>query len=134
MQWLTFLGLYGISLPIFLVVDILWIGFLASNFYNQQIGDLRGDINWTAATAFYVLFMLGMTYFAIYPGWQSGSLLTAAQLGAMYGFFVYAAYNLTNMATLKGWSWAMTLVDMSWGIVLGASVATLTVWCAMLWM
>jgi len=128
MQWQTFLTLYGISLPVFLVVDVLWIGWLGSNFYTRQIGHLRGDINWTAALLFYVIFLIGLTYFAIYPGYQSGSLLAAATLGALYGFFVYAAYDLTNMATLKNWTWAMTVVDMVWGTILGAAVTAMTVW------
>ena len=128
MQWNVFLGLFTISLPVFLVIDLLWIGFLASDFYNRQIGSLRGDINWQAASLFYVLFLAGVTYFAIYPGWQSNSLLTAAFLGAGYGFSVYAAYNLTNMATLADWTWPMTVVDIAWGTILGASVTVVSVW------
>jgi uncharacterized membrane protein len=128
MQWIQFFTLYGLSLPVFFVVDLLWIGLVANNFYTQQIGHLRGDINWLAAILFYVIFLIGLTYFAIYPGWQSGSLVYAALLGGLYGFFVYAAYDLTNMATLRDWPWLMTIVDMAWGTILGAIVTAGTVW------
>ena len=128
MQWMTFLYLYVVSLPVFFIIDILWIGGFANNFYNQQIGHLRGDINWGAAVAFYFLFLAGITYFALYPAAQAGSVRQALVLGAMYGFFVYAAYDLTNMATLKDWPLMMTIVDMAWGTVLGALVSGGTVW------
>lgn len=128
MQWMTFLYLYLISLPVFFVIDLLWIGGFANNFYNQQIGHLRGDINWGAAIAFYFIFLAGLTFFVLYPAAQAGSVKTALLLGATYGFFVYAAYDLTNMATLKEWPLSMTLVDMAWGTVLGASVSAVTVW------
>jgi uncharacterized membrane protein len=128
MQWVSFLQLYGLSLPVFLVVDLLWIGVFANSFYTAQIGHLRGDINWPAAIAFYLIFLIGLMYFAGYPALQTSSVLTAAVLGGLYGFFVYAAYDLTNMATLKDWPFLMTVVDMAWGTVLGASVTALTVW------
>jgi uncharacterized membrane protein len=128
MQWFDFFALYAISLPAFLVVDLLWIGIFANAFYQQQIGHLRGDINWYAAIAFYLIFLIGLTYFAIYPAAQAASVSTALLLGGLYGFFIYAGYDLTNMATLRDWPLAMTLVDMAWGTVLGASVSAITVY------
>ena len=122
----TFFTVYAISLPVFFVVDLLWIGVIASGFYNKQIGALRGDINWLAATLFYFIFLLGLTYFAVYPSVLRGTIFTALLLGALYGFFTYAAYDLTNMATLRGWTWPMTIVDVVWGTVLGASVSAVT--------
>jgi uncharacterized membrane protein len=127
MQWTDFTILYAISLPTFLVVDLLWIGVFANSFYQQQIGHLRGDINWYAAIAFYLIFLVGLTYFAIYPAAQAASITTALWLGGLFGFFIYAGYDLTNMATLRDWPLLMTLVDMAWGTVLGASVSALTV-------
>lgn len=127
MQWFEFGVLYAISLPAFLVIDLLWIGMFANNFYYQQIGHLRGEINWYAAIAFYLIFLVGLTYFAIYPAAQAESVTTALWLGGLFGFFIYAGYDLTNMATLRDWPLTMTLVDMAWGTVLGASVSAATV-------
>ena len=33
----------------------------------------------------------------------------------MFGFVAYGTYNLTNMATVKGWSPTVVFVDMIWG-------------------
>lgn len=132
MQFTTFALVYGISLPVFLLVDLLWIGVVAQSFYTDQIGHLRGAINWYAALAFYVIFLLGLTYFAAYPAALAQSVVNAALLGGLYGFFVYAAYDLTNMATLRDWPLVMTLVDISWGTVLGATVSALSVWLYLL--
>lgn len=123
----TFVSLYLISLPVFLVVDLLWIGVFANKFYDAQIGHLRGDIHWGAAIAFYLIFLVGLTWFAIYPALAADSLKSVFVYGAVYGFFVYAAYDLTNMATLKDWPVTMTLVDIAWGTILGGLVTLGTV-------
>lgn len=125
----SFVGVYLLSLPVFLVVDLLWIGIFANSFYDSQIGHLRGPIHWPAAIAFYLIFMLGLTYFVMYPAVTSGTVASAVLAGALFGFFTYAAYDLTNMATLKDWPLLMTLVDIAWGTVLGATVSGLTVFC-----
>lgn len=121
----TFLSLYAISVPIFFIIDMVWLGFVASNFYRDRIGHLM-EINWTAAVIFYLIFLIGLTYFAIYPalgdGWQR-----ALFLGAMFGFFTYLTYDMTNLATLKDWPLSLVVVDIIWGTVLGASVAAGTV-------
>ena len=45
--------------------------------------------------------------------------------GALFGFFTYATYDLTNQATLKDWTTQLTVIDMAWGTVLGAFAASL---------
>lgn len=122
----TFLTLYAISVPIFFLIDMLWLGLVARNFYHTQLGHLLGDVNWTAAIIFYLIFLVGLTFFAIYPATASGTIKTALLLGALFGFFTYATYDLTNLATLKDWPLSVTLVDMAWGAVLGASVSAST--------
>lgn len=129
MDFKIFFAVYAITVPIFFLVDMLWIGLVANSFYNSQIGALRGEINWTAAITFYLLFLLGLTFFAAYPAVARGTIYTALLLGALFGFFTYATYDLTNMATLHGWTWPMTIVDMIWGTVLGASVSGIAFWC-----
>lgn len=124
----TFVTLYLMSVPVFFAIDMVWLGFVASNFYKSQLGSLMGDINWTAAIIFYLVFLVGLTYFAIYPAAIKNSLLTAAMLGALFGFFTYATYDLTNLATLKNWPLSVTIVDMVWGTVLGATVSVVTLY------
>jgi len=62
--------------------------------------------------------------FAIYPALRSGSLTTAALSGALFGFFTYATYDLTNYATLRNWTLQLTLVDVAWGTLLAAMAST----------
>lgn len=120
----TFFTLYAISVPIFLVIDLLWLGVIASDFYQKRMGDLL-TINWTASIIFYFVFLLGLTIFVMYPqvdsNWKS-----VLMWGALFGFFTYATYDLTNLATLKDWPLDLVLVDMAWGTVLGGSVAVIT--------
>jgi uncharacterized membrane protein len=56
------------------------------------------------------------------PGLQGGSLRRALLAGAFFGLVTYATYDLTNLATLRDWSWVMTLVDLLWGVVLSTAV------------
>jgi uncharacterized membrane protein len=123
---MTFFVLYGISVPIFFLIDMLWLGVVASSFYKQQIGHLMGDIQWVAAIIFYLVFLLGLTFFAMYPAVAQSSLKAAIVLGALFGFFTYATYDLTNLATLKNWPLLVTFVDMAWGTFLGAAVSGIT--------
>jgi len=123
-----FLTLYAISVPVFFIIDMIWLGLVANKFYQSQLGHLLGPVNWPAAIIFYLLFLVGLTFFAIYPGAVKASILTALGLGAAFGFFTYATYDLTNLATLKDWPIKVVFVDILWGTVLGASVAAGTVY------
>ncbi|KUG23004.1 hypothetical protein ASZ90_007221 [hydrocarbon metagenome] len=116
--------LYLLTLPVFFVIDMLWIGVLAKDFYRNNLGHLfRENINWAAALIFYFLYIIGILIFATLPAMEKQSLGRAVLLGALFGFFAYATYDLTNFATLKDWPLKVTVVDMIWGMVLTASVA-----------
>ena len=122
-----FIQLYVIALPIFFVIDLIWVGFIAKNFYRQQIGYLMKDqFNWSAAMLFYLLFIGGLVFFVISPAIEKKSWMYALLSGALFGFITYATYDLTNLATVKEWPVLVTVVDLTWGAVLAASVATIT--------
>lgn len=107
------------------VIDGLWLGLVARAFYRSHLGPLMAERpNWTAAVAFYLLYVVGVTVFAVLPAADSGALLDAAWRGGLFGLVAYATYDLTNMATLRGWPWIVVVVDMAWGVVLSAAVAT----------
>ncbi|MDD2745086.1 MAG: DUF2177 family protein [Candidatus Gracilibacteria bacterium] len=126
-----FIKLYLIALPIFFLIDMTWLGLVATSFYKSQIGFLmKTDINWTAAVIFYLLFIVGLVIFAIEPAVSRSSWTHALIFGALFGFFTYATYDLTNLATLKDWPLLVSLVDMTWGTVLGASVSLVTYYIA----
>lgn len=116
--------LYLLTIPVFFGIDMIWLGFVARGFYRNNLGHLlRPDVNWTAAVIFYLLYILGILIFAVMPALEKNSLRQAVILGGLFGFFAYATYDLTNLATLKDWPGNVVLVDIAWGVVLTASVA-----------
>lgn len=126
-----FLKLYCIALPIFLLVDMAWLGFIAKNFYRNQIGTLlKSDVNWWAAILFYLLFLAGLVFFVIEPAMEKRQWLQALATGAFFGLVTYATYDLTNLAVAKDWPILVTIVDLIWGTTLGAIVAVLTYFIA----
>ena len=116
--------LYFLTIPVFFGIDMIWLGFVAKGFYRKNLGHLlRPDVNWSAALVFYLLYIGGILIFATMPALEKNSLYQAVVLGGLFGFFAYATYDLTNMATLKDWPLNVVIVDIIWGIVLTASVA-----------
>ena len=116
--------LYLLTIPVFFGIDMIWLGFVARGFYRNNLGHLlRPDVNWTAAVIFYLLYILGILLFAVMPALEKNSLRQAVILGGLFGFFAYATYDLTNLATLRDWPVHVVLVDIAWGVVLTASVA-----------
>ena len=122
----TFVLLYLLALPVFFAIDLLWLGVIAKNFYNRELEPVMGDIRWGAAISFYLLYIVGLVLFAIMPGYSSGDTQMAILVGAAFGFFTYATYDMTNLATLKHWSVKVVVVDILWGVVLGSSVTYVT--------
>lgn len=117
--------LYILTTPVFFLIDMTWLGVVAKNFYRAQLGYLmRTDIIWSAAIVFYLLFLVGLLYFAVLPAVATGLWWKATMLGALFGFFTYVTYDLTNYSTVRDWPLMIALVDTLWGTVLSASVAT----------
>jgi uncharacterized membrane protein len=104
---------------------MVWLGFVAKGIYAKYLGSfLSPNINWTAAIVFYLLFIIGIFIFAIVPAVEKNSLQTAIIYGGLFGFFTYATYDLTNLATLKDWPLPIVFIDIIWGVVLTALVST----------
>ncbi len=122
-----FFKLFSIALPVFFAIDMVWLGFVAKNFYAKQIGGLmRPDFNWTAAIIFYLIFIAGLVVFVITPAVLKSSWSHAVLMGAFFGFVCYATYDLTNLAVAKDWPVLVTIIDLIWGAVLAASVSVIT--------
>ena len=116
---------YLLTTLVFFAIDIAWIGGFAKKFYWGNMGSLlKDDINWAAALIFYMLYIVGIFVFAIMPAVKSDSVQDAIIYGALFGFFCYATYDLTNLATMKGFPLKVAIVDMIWGVILTGSVAT----------
>jgi uncharacterized membrane protein len=122
-----FIKLYGIALPVFFAIDMVWLGLVAKNFYAKYIGFLMTpNVNWIAAIIFYLLFIVGAVVFVIMPAFEQKSWMHALLYGALFGLITYATYDLTNLATVKDWPLIVTVVDLVWGMTLSASVSTIT--------
>ena len=119
--------LYVIATAIFLACDLVWLGLVARGFYQRHLGYLmRNPVNWAAALLFYLLFVVGLLIFAIKPALDAHNPLRALLYGALFGFFTYATYDLTNLATVRDWPLIVTVADLSWGVVLCSIVACAT--------
>lgn len=118
------LKLYLLTVPVFFVIDLIWLGVVARGFYRDNLAHLlSATVNWPAAIVFYLLFIAGILYFAVLPALAEGSLWRAVINGALFGFFTYMTYDLTNLATLPDWPIKVVIVDILWGTMLCASVA-----------
>lgn len=113
-----FIG-YFAALAALAVLDALWLGVVGRDFYKARLGQLLLDQpKWPAAILFYLIHAAGIV---VFPVALSASWLSAILYGALFGVVVYAAYDLTNLATLRGWPMAVSLVDLIWGTMVTAA-------------
>ncbi len=102
-------------------LDLLWLGVVARTVYRREIGGLlldRPEI--VPAVLFYLVYVVGVVVFAVRPAVQSGEVTTAVVYGALFGFMAYATYDLTNLATLRGYTLTIASIDLAWGTILTA--------------
>lgn len=110
---------------VFFTIDFIWLSKMTGLFYRARMGDmLLYQPNFAVAGAFYLVYVAGIVYFAVIPALNSGHWTNALISGAILGFVAYGTYDMTNLATLKNWSWSLSLVDMLWGTFLTATAST----------
>ena len=123
----TFFKLFALAFPTFLIIDLVWLGVLARPFYQAQMGPLmRESPNWAAALVFYVIFVAGIVILAVLPAVERKSFVYALTMGGVLGLVSYAAYDLTNLATLRDFPRTMAMVDLVWGTILTGGVSGIT--------
>jgi len=107
-----------------LVIDLLWLGVIAKPLYQRGIGHLMADSpNLTAAALFYIIYPIGLMIFAVLPNAAQGNWVAVAMSAALFGFFAYATYDLTNLATLNNWPVSLSVLDVAWGTFVSAVAA-----------
>jgi uncharacterized membrane protein len=120
---------YITAAVIFLAADFVWLRNMGPAFYTPELGGLlREEPQLGIALAFYLLFVAGLVLFVIHPGMQGEPLGLVAVKGAVFGLVAYATYDLTNLATVKGFTNKVAMVDMAWGTFISAAVCFITVW------
>lgn len=116
-----------VVLVVFFAIDLFWLGVVAKNLYSRYLGYLMApQVNWTAAIIFYILFIIGLMIFVLLPALDKQSLMHALVYGALFGFFTYATYDLTNLATIRDWPITITIIDLIWGTSLSAAVSSIS--------
>ncbi len=116
---------YFLTFIVFFILDMAWLGFIAKDLYKKHLGTfLSAEVNWPAAIVFYLLFIVGVFIFAILPAVEKNQVSSAVLLGALFGFFTYATYDLTNLATMKDWPIRIVVIDLIWGSFLTSVVST----------
>ncbi|WP_432768233.1 DUF2177 family protein [Sphingopyxis sp.] len=120
---------YVATAILFGLLDVVWLTRVGPKLYRPEIGALLMD-GWRPAPAliFYALYMLGIQIFAVQPALAAGKWQVAAQYGALFGFFCYMTYDLTNHATMKIWSLKVTLADIAWGTFATGLAAGAAAW------
>lgn len=121
---------YLVFAAVFAIIDVVWLSTVAVEFYKDQLGNLMADkFNMTAATAFYLLYVLGAVIFVVSPALklETGGVAYALLYGALFGFFCYMTYDLTNLAVVRDFPQTMALVDMAWGTTVTAVCSAATV-------
>lgn len=111
---------YGVALLVIGLLDAVWLGWLARDFYRREMGTLMADsIRWAPALLFYFGYPAGLVTLALQP--SPLDLRTAVLRAALFGLVVYGVYDMTNMATLRHWSWWLAAVDIAWGTAVAAT-------------
>jgi len=114
--------LYLTTLVVLMALDFLFLGILAKGFFVAQVGDMLGEVRAIPALLFYLLYVAGVLIFVSGgAGAKPGSTML---YGALFGLFCYATFDLTALALLKHWSWAVAAVDIGWGAVVTAVSST----------
>ncbi|WP_026379156.1 DUF2177 family protein [Afifella pfennigii] len=110
---------YLMTAIVFFGIDYVWLSQMGGTFYKDRLGELMAERpNFAVAGLFYLVYVGGLVYFAVWPALVSGSWTTALVAGALLGFVAYGTYDMTNLATLKNWPVSVTIVDVVWGTCL----------------
>jgi uncharacterized membrane protein len=106
-------------------LDFLWLTNTSAALYRRDLGPLLADApRMSVAVIFYLTYAVGIVIFAVRPALASADWRMAAFYGALFGFFAYATYDLTNFATMKVWSLRVTVLDIGWGMIVTATAAS----------
>lgn len=124
MTLMPFLKLYAAGIVVLLGMDLLWLGVIAKDFYQRQLGHLmRPDVQWVPAVSFYLIYVAAIVVIVAMPAIEKRSVSRALLFGALFGLAAYAAYDLTSLALMRDFPMTVALVDLVWGTTLSAVVS-----------
>jgi uncharacterized membrane protein len=118
---------YLTALTTFLIIDAIWLLFIANDLYQKYLGYiLAEEPDLIAAGIFYLIFIYGLKVFAIDPAIKNGNLKKGLKLATLFGLVTYATYDLTSQAVIYDWPILITFIDMVWGMFVAVSVTVIT--------
>ena len=119
----------GIAFVLFLIIDFFWLSIAVKHIYKPSLGPFLLDKPiLSAAFVFYILYIVGLTFLVLRPNIDNFQVFESLWMGALFGLVAYGTYDLTNLATIKGWSLKVTIIDLLWGGILTGTVSALTIW------
>ena len=119
---------YLIALVIFLAIDFVWLSTMGKSFYGAELGSLMRETPLLGvAFMFYALFAFGLYVFVVQPHVAAGISTKVVLLGGLFGLVAYATYDLTNLATMRGFSSLVAIVDLLWGTFLSTAVTVISI-------
>lgn len=123
---MSLFAVYAVTLLAFFAIDAVGLKLLLYPLFSRHVGPiLRSRMRLVVAAGFYLVYVVGVIYFAVLPGVMAESLGLAVLNGALLGLIAYGTYEATNMATIEGWAWPMVITDVVWGTALTAATATI---------
>jgi len=126
---LKYFAVYFSFLLSLVVIDLIWLLGIAKNLYRDEMGSLMAsEPKLLAGLAFYLLYALGVSIFVILPAISKQSWIDALQYGALFGFFCYMTYDLTNLAVIRDFPMRLALIDIAWGSAVTALSAAIAYW------
>lgn len=126
---LKYFAVYFSFLLSLVIIDLIWLLGIAKNLYRDDMGSLMAsEPKLLAGLAFYLLYAVGASIFVILPAISKQSLVYALQYGALFGFFCYMTYDLTNLAVIRDFPMRLAFVDIAWGSAVTALSAVIAYW------
>lgn len=120
----TYLIAYFATAVTFFGMDFVWLSLTHGPLYKAKLGALLlAKPNMAAAAGFYLMYVVGLLIFVVLPALEQGSWVRVLWSGALFGLIAYGTYDMTNQATLAGWSVTVTIIDMAWGTVATGTAA-----------
>ena len=121
------LALYGITTVVFFAFDFVWLSTATARIYRPYLGQLLTDKqNLPVAALFYLFYVVGILALAVIPALNDGDVFGAVWRAAIFGALAYGTYDLTNLATIQGWAWQVSAIDLVWGTTVTTVTATIS--------
>lgn len=120
---------YGVTLGVTVVCDAVWLSFMFERFYKPYLKMyLRPEVQTLPIVLFYPIYAYALYVLVVEPALRFGySYTEGAYMGCVLGLAAYGAYNCTNQAIIRDWSWIMTSVDWVWGMSVTGIVAVISI-------